>query len=107
MPGGDGTGPTGMGPITGGGRGFCGQGVAPRKFFGFEQGQGRGVGGGGRGRRNSFYQARVRGSEKLPFTNQAVSCEEEIGALKDEAAILAQQLESVNKRISELDLVKS
>jgi len=48
MPGFDGTGPRGMGSMTGGGRGFCVvpvAGVTPRSF-------GRGC---GRGRRNRFY----------------------------------------------------
>ena len=46
MPGGDGTGPMGMGPMTGGGRGFC---VLPMKDWrgpyggrGFGRGRGRG-----------------------------------------------------------------
>ena len=53
MPGFDGTGPRGMGPMTGGGRGFCanpgGAGrplVGGRTFFGW---------GGGRGWRNQYY----------------------------------------------------
>jgi len=37
MPGFDGTGPRGMGPMTGGGRGFCGP-------YGFGRGRGRGYG---------------------------------------------------------------
>ena len=55
MPGFDGTGPAGMGPMTGGGRGAC---VTPAisvrpNFF-----RGRGLGRGmGRGRRNMYYSA--------------------------------------------------
>ncbi len=49
MPGYDRTGPRGMGPMTGGGRGLCRLGYARRRFprwgrcfFGFGRGMGRG-----------------------------------------------------------------
>jgi hypothetical protein len=51
MPGFDGTGPRGMGPMTGGGRGFCnpyntayGMGFGYRPGFGLPIGRGRGGG---------------------------------------------------------------
>lgn len=58
MPGGDGTGPLGMGPMTGRARGFCAGYPMPgyanpipgRGGFGFGRGWGRGWFGGGRGR---------------------------------------------------------
>jgi len=58
MPGGDGTGPLGMGPMTGRAAGFCagypvpgyGNPIPERGGFGFGRGWGRGWFGGGRGR---------------------------------------------------------
>ena len=49
MPGFDGTGPRGMGPMTGGGRGFCGpyavgSGYGLGRGYGFERGYGFGMG---------------------------------------------------------------
>ena len=59
MPAGDGTGPMGMGPMTGGGRGFCVALVSDirprplgRRFFGR---------GGGRGHRNMYYTTGLPG----------------------------------------------
>ena len=58
MPGGDRTGPMGGGPMTGWGRGFCGEAEGPRFARGGYGGQGRGFGrgggGGGWGWRNQF-----------------------------------------------------
>lgn len=51
MPGFNGTGPRGMGAMTGGGRGFCVTPVAGARPFG-RRFPGRG---GGRGRRNMYY----------------------------------------------------
>ena len=66
MPGYDGTGPMGMGSMTGGGMGFCAvpgsDGYArPRigQFFG--RGGGRG---GGRGRRNMYYATGLTGWQR-------------------------------------------
>jgi hypothetical protein len=61
MPGFDGTGPAGMGPMTGGGRGFCNPygAIGTRGFVPPGRGQAamyyRGGFGGGRGRRNMYY----------------------------------------------------
>lgn len=65
MPGGDGTGPMGMGPMTGRAAGYCAgypmpgsmSPVAGRGFWGM----GRGMRGGGRGRRNWFYATGIPG----------------------------------------------
>lgn len=71
MPGGDGTGPGGMGPMTGRGAGYCAgypvpgfMNPTPGMGFGgggFGRGFGRGFGGGGRGRRNWFYATGMPG----------------------------------------------
>jgi len=67
MPGGSGTGPMGMGPMTGRGAGYC-AGYPTPGFMnpyggrGFGMGMGRGMGmGGGRGRRNMFYATGMPG----------------------------------------------
>ncbi len=99
MPGGDRTGPAGMGPMTGGGRGFCGTGHAPRRFF--EGGRGRAAGGGGRSWRNWFYAA-GRGRRQW-FGGQGIGRQEEAVLLKNQAETLSRQLEDIRKRISELE----
>ena len=82
MPGFDGTGPRGMGPMTGGGRGFC-----------------------------SPYGARVLGRPYgtrrwagygYPFA-PVPTPEQEIDFLKDEAQALKRTLEGIDARIKELD----
>lgn len=87
MPGFDGTGPEGTGPY---GRGFgpCGQGYprANRGFFGF----GRGRRGGGRG----FWSARWRAIS--PVTDEK-------SQLDSEKQWLSQQLDTVDKRLQDLE----
>ena len=80
MPGFDGTGPMGMGPMTGGGRGYCvtpedGMAMRPRgrRFFG--RGGGRGAGRG----------------YAVPFEK------EEIGLLKEELAAIQERLSALEK----------
>ena len=65
MPGGDGTGPAGMGPMTGRAAGYC-AGYPVPGFMNPIAGQGswgygRGMRGGGRGRRNWFYATGMPG----------------------------------------------
>ncbi|MBN1626509.1 MAG: DUF5320 domain-containing protein, partial [Deltaproteobacteria bacterium] len=62
MPGGDGTGPNGMGSMTGRGAGWCAgfntpgyANSSPVQGFGRGRGFYGGRGGGGRGRRNMYY----------------------------------------------------
>jgi hypothetical protein len=64
MPGRNGTGPTGYGPMTGGGRGWCGSESAS---VGRGMGAGRGAGmgrGGGRGWRNQYRASGLTGWER-------------------------------------------
>ncbi|MBU4331608.1 DUF5320 domain-containing protein [Patescibacteria group bacterium] len=70
MPRGDGTGPRGMGPMTGRGLGFC-AGYLATGFEFMNPGMGAGLGrGGGRGRRNMFYATGlpcwVRAAQGMP-----------------------------------------
>lgn len=110
MPGFDGTGPVGMGPMTGGGRGFC---VAPvagmrprpfgRRFFGR---------GGGRGRRNMYYATGLPGWARAGYgypafgmgympdlseKDEAEMLKEEAGALKEELGVIQERLTAIEK----------
>ena len=92
MPGGDGTGPMGMGPMTGGGRGYC---VAPvseirtrpfgRRFFG------RGC---GRGWRNQL------DATGLPRWARGAN---EAETLKEEADFIKEELKAIQDRIETLE----
>ncbi len=88
MPGFNGTGPRGLGPMTGGGRGFCN----PR-------GMGRGYGVGGR----APYAGIGRGlGFGAPYA-QPVNKEEEIELLRGDAEEIKNQLEQIEARIGELE----
>ena len=76
MPRGDGTGPGGMGPMTGRAAGYCAGYPVPgftnpisgRGYgFGFGRGWGRGGGGGGWGRRNMFYATGLTGWQRAGY----------------------------------------
>lgn len=83
MPGGDGTGPLGFGPMSGWGRGFCGLGTQP---YG-ARGCGRGL-----GRRRGF------------FSPVPTEMTQETGAdiLKNRARYLECELKAVNDRLAKL-----
>ena len=111
MPGYDGTGPRGMGPMTGGGRGYC---AVP---------EGRVVGnmpagrflrrGGGRGWRNWYYATGMPGWQRAAYGYPAYSggtypyseptIDEEKEMLKDEAEVLKKELGNIQDRISALE----
>ena len=93
MPGFDGTGPRGMGPMTGGGRGFCspwGIGMAGR--YGFPRRTGYAY---------PYYSTRPFFPDATPFAPQ-MSREQEIDLLKSEAQALKRTLEGIDARIKEL-----
>ena len=122
MPGGDGTGPAGMGPMTGRAAGYCaGYGVAGVFTSGYGRGfWGRGRGG-GRGYRNQFYATSLTGRQRCfggppmwynpgapdaPFYNppvQTMTGAQELETLKDQAAYLEETLSNLLKRIEELE----
>ncbi|MCD4650330.1 MAG: DUF5320 domain-containing protein [Candidatus Cloacimonetes bacterium] len=122
MPGGNGTGPAGMGPMTGRGAGFCAgysvPGYAnPVGGRGMGMGFGRGFRGGGFGRGRGFgrggygfpaYGAAVDpyAYGGVPFT-PTVAPQQELDSLKGQAEYLEDALDGIKKRIEELGSQKS
>lgn len=112
MPRGDGTGPQGMGPMTGRAAGFCaGYPVsgfannAPGQGF-FGRGRGGGFGG-GFGRRNQFYATGLNrwqrfGAVPAPFPQNTPSKEQQLETLKAQAEYFENALEDIKKNIQEL-----
>ena len=112
MPGYDGTGPMGMGPGTGWGRGPC-RGEGPYsgpsgRWWGADEpwgpARGRGFGRGlGRGfRRGPGGFGRWAGRPAGPMWEAAPTREEEAGWLKGRADVLKAEMEAVQRRIEEL-----
>jgi len=129
MPGGDRTGPMGMGAMTGRGMGLCG-GYATSGYmqpgwgygggFGRGFGRGRGGGGGGRGFRNRFYATGVpgwawgQGAPAVPYGAASVpygavpygsapTKEGELDFLKQQADYFQGALEDLRVRMAELE----
>lgn len=96
MPGGNGMGPMGMGPMTGGGRGFC------TRPAGTGRGVGRLGGRGGRGRRNQFYATGLTGRQRMYSVRPGITEKEESELLKKQVAYLSGELEAVRSRLTEL-----
>jgi hypothetical protein len=92
----------GLGPMTGRRAGFCAGYNAPgfatsAARFGVQ----RGYGGGGRGWRHMFYATGLPGWARpgaVPLTS-----EQELTWLKNEAELLKDQLEALNRRMEELE----
>ena len=131
MPGGDRSGPMGMGPMTGRGAGYCagygtpGYGNAvPGRGFGLGWGRGwmGGGGRGGRGWRRGFYATGQPGwlrsgygpawgspmyAAPYPYAPYApypeVTKEQETEALRGQAEFLKQALDDISKRLGELE----
>ncbi|MFC1714097.1 DUF5320 family protein [Candidatus Poribacteria bacterium] len=107
MPGFDGTGPGGMGPMTGGGRGFCaslGYGARPGYVMGLgwriRGGRGRGFGR-GIGRGFAYWQAVQSGQVPYPYYMAPSTFGTELSP-EQEIDLLKQQVEQISNRISEL-----
>lgn len=113
MPGRDGTGPLGAGPMTGRGAGFCAgfnmpgyaNQVPGRGFLGRGFGRGGG-GGGGRGRRNGFWATGLPGWMRFGWGAQnapaASAGDAERSMLVGQAEVLQQQLDAIKNRIDAL-----
>ncbi|MBN2073852.1 MAG: DUF5320 domain-containing protein [Actinobacteria bacterium] len=120
MPRGDGTGPAGMGPMTGRAAGYCAGYSVPgfaNPYGGRYFGAGMGAfGGRGRGYRNWYYATGVPGWQRFgagfpawggmagygnPYM-QGFSPDQEVKILKDQADILKKQLDDIQARIEEV-----
>lgn len=114
MPGGDGTGPAGLGPMTGRAAGYCAGFPAPGymspmpgRGWGMGRGWGRGGGWGrGRGWRQWYYPTGTVGAPPVygaaPY-NAQLSAEQEAQALKAQAEYFEGTLNEMRKRIAELE----
>ena len=123
MPRGDGSGPAGMGPMTGRAAGYCAGFNAPGFAnaggrFGAGVGIGGGFGrrGGGRGRRNMFYATGMPGwmrfggyaSDQAGIANApVVDPAAQKAAMKSQVDALEGELAYLKKRLSELEDNKS
>ncbi|MBW2490075.1 MAG: DUF5320 domain-containing protein [Deltaproteobacteria bacterium] len=109
MPGFDRSGPMGAGPMTGGRRGLCNPAYAgyDSRFdgmFGFDRGLGfgRGFRGGfGRGMGRAF--GRRFWNQPSYYPAYAQTPEEELNMLKAEANAVKNSLDTINRRIAELE----
>ncbi|MCK4539049.1 MAG: DUF5320 domain-containing protein [Candidatus Krumholzibacteria bacterium] len=127
MPGGDGTGPSGMGPMTGRAAGYCAGNPMPGSInpvygrgLGYGRGFGRGLGRGFRGGRSwggywgdpyggyTYPYGSAYGAQTVPYAlpygyAARPSPEQETDILKGQAEYLENTLEGIKKRISELE----
>ena len=130
MPAGDGTGPAGMGPMTGRGAGYCaGHGTPgyanpmPGRGFGMRWGRGRAWGGGwgrGRGWRHQYYATGMPGWARYGYAPAwgappaaaygayaaPPTPEQETEFLKAQAEGLKEQLDAISQRIAALEQEK-
>lgn len=106
MPGGDRTGPGGLGPMTGRTAGLCAgagmpESMSPQPGRGF----GGGRGGGGHGWRNRYCANGLPGWTRFGgLGGPAVppSLQQERGCLEDRATALQEQLDVIRRRLNEL-----
>ncbi len=125
MPLGDGTGPAGLGPMTGRAAGYCTGYSVPGYINPIPgRGGGRGLGwsgrGGGRGFGNMYWATGLPGWARYnmgypawggvvnpnipyPYGTQAVTPEQEAKALKNQAKSMQDNLNAMNERIHELE----
>ena len=126
MPRGDGTGPAGMGPMTGRGAGFCaGCGMPgftnPGAGWGMGPRGGRGMfgRGGGHGRRNWFWATGLTGWQRAsmgwpaygmpapvppyPAAPYQPTAEQELAALRDQVKFMEDSVKEAQERIRELE----
>jgi len=123
MPGGDGTGPGGLGPMTGRAAGYCAGYPAPgyANPAGGRGFRGGGRGGGGWGWRNPFHATGLTGWQRaaagwpafgpvappgVPYAGPYAptpSAEQQIDALKAQAEYFEDALDGIRKRIQELE----
>lgn len=115
MPGGDGTGPMGQGPMTGRGAGYCaGLGMPGYANRGFGYGMGCGFGrGGGRGFRHRFWAtglprwARPGWEMGAYAAPQPQTSQDELEMLKAQSEQMQQNLQQIQQRIDQLQSQKN
>ena len=120
MPGGDGTGPAGMGPMTGRGVGFCAGYAVPGyanpvggRGYGMGFGRGRGMGRGrgfgrgfGLGRAGYGVPAWAGVADSYPANASfwtTLTAAQEVEGLKQQAEFLQNSLSQVSERIEQLE----
>jgi len=130
MPRGDGTGPAGMGPMTGRAAGYCAGYSVPGfaspiggRYSGIGRGAFGGGGGRGRGNRNWYYATGRPGWDRYnagmpawggvsappvypyadPYTGPAATPDQEKEMLREQTDLLKQQLEDIQARMEELE----
>ncbi len=112
MPRGDGSGPDGMGPMTGRALGYCAGYETPGFVNGPGAGRrmaGNGRGRGGRGFRNQYYATGIPGRARDYYSRpyqpvqNSFSKEDEVRMLREQSEHLAKTLEDVNKRLLDLE----
>lgn len=108
MPRGNGTGPAGLGTMTGRRAGYCAGNAMPgyaNPGMGRGLGTGFGCGGGGRGWRNMFYATGRPGWLRFgwPGSTAPMSPENEAAVLKAQAEALQEQVKAITKRIAEIE----
>ena len=97
MPGGDKTGPSGMGPMTGRQMGYCTANDYPNyiaqnlNFRSFRGGSGRG------GNRQRWFNYENMPFENIPVASEKTLIANEINVLKDQLSALEKRLSGINK----------
>ena len=108
MPGGDGTGPVGMGPMTGRAMGYCAGAATPDQMNVFPRYGRRRGGGWGRGRRWGGGNGWGRGFNMPPTPNQMPQSDlDEMRTLELQAERLEGMLGEIKQRIAELQAVQA
>lgn len=108
MPHGDGTGPNGMGPMTGRAAGFC-AGNDMQMNQGGGRGRGCRHGRGGFGRRNMLHATGLTGRERMALAAgqlpvaETLSREQHAAALKAQAEMAERSLADLRDRIAALE----
>ncbi len=117
MPGGDGTGPGGLGPMTGRAAGYCAGYSVPgymnlipgRGGFGYGRGWGRGFGRGFGWRGAAYPYAYGYYSYTSPYGGYPyapdMAPQQEADMLKEQAKAIQGELKSINERIGKLESV--
>jgi hypothetical protein len=104
MPGGDGTGPMGMGPMTGRAAGYC-AGYPTAGYTNPSLGRGWGFGwGGGRGWGRGFGRGFGRRWAVSPYAyGPGLTAKQESDMLKDQAMAMEEEIKAINQRVKDLE----